>query len=382
MSVPYFASPFGRPPNGAVGAQQHELLGKRKRKRTADYPEETNDDDFASLSDETFPKVTSEVEQTTKSRSFMGTGLRQQHYSVVTSLLHRCILEKDYQRASRAWGMLLRMEFNGHPLDIRAQDRWGIGAELLLHSEMDLVNKSVHEDDSPGRFGKRPLVRDSMSIQKGLMKAKDYYERLILQFPYRKAAPDSTSSLTFYPVMFSVWIHSIQLRYKIAIQETLNQKDRNSAVSDDYANKVVEHSNTTDMLIEGQYESYQMVVQDAQKILERLNELLISPPYSDHSGLWKIQGMLYLWIDQLSDHLTFFVARSDGSGERSGSATAVQRSSPLAAEPLLPLRAQSQPEDRLYERQESAALKAREAFSRALALDGTLDTQMRGITGL
>jgi hypothetical protein len=39
-----------------------------------------------------------------------GPHLRIQHLSVLTTILHRCLLEGDIPRATRAWSLLLRME--------------------------------------------------------------------------------------------------------------------------------------------------------------------------------------------------------------------------------------------------------------------------------
>ncbi|KAL8855064.1 MAG: hypothetical protein Q9221_000261 [Calogaya cf. arnoldii] len=250
--------------------------------------------------------------------------LRQQHYTVLTSLLHRCLMEKDYMRASRAWGMLLRLETHGHPLDIRAQERWGIGAELLLHG-------NSNDDTQP-------------SLE-NLMKAKDYYERLILQYPYRKHSPDTVSSLTFYPVMFGIWIYSIQLRYKTAVQESVGRRKGNDnleakdASESEFEESFSSIASTSTAV---QIEARRIAVEQANEVVKKLGELLISPPYSDHSGLWKIQGMLYLWLSQLLDQ---------------------------------------DPKEDQQERQ-IALRKAYDAFSRTLEEGGTIDSRTREEVGL
>ncbi|KAL8833001.1 MAG: hypothetical protein Q9170_004580 [Blastenia crenularia] len=356
MAILYFASPFGQ----THSRHGHGFPHPGKRKRAADEAEKPTvseqDSDESIYSDE------SGVQAQATSRSSSGAGLRQQHYSVVTSLLHRCILEKDYQRASRAWGMMLRMEVHGHPLDIRAQDRWGIGAELLLHSE---TNVSIST-----------IPQDPRALQKGLMKAKDYYERLILQFPYRKIAPDSISSLTFYPVMFGIWIHSIQLRHKIAMQDTLPSDSAeldNANDSDDQSlpSRIVAQ-------MEGQLTVYHTVIRDANEVIDRLVELLSSPPYSDHAGLWKTQGMLYLWVSQLSDHATTLLTQPNSSDD--DPAPIVNRNSQPVGESTISLQDQRYSEENRGDRQRTIH-KAREAFSRALALGDTLDSRTMQAVG-
>ena len=55
--------------------------------------------------------------------------LHQQHMAVITTILHRSLLEKDYVRAGRVLGMILRDKTGGRSIDVRAEGRWGIGAE-------------------------------------------------------------------------------------------------------------------------------------------------------------------------------------------------------------------------------------------------------------
>ncbi|KAI4259303.1 MAG: hypothetical protein LQ352_000843 [Teloschistes flavicans] len=297
------------------------------------------------------------------SRSSTKPGLRQQHYTVLTSLLHRCILERDYGRASRAWGMLLRLETHGHPLDIRNHERWGIGAELLLHSNGDHDNQLTLEN---------------------LNKAKDYYERLILQYPYRKTAPDATSSLKFYPLMFGIWIYSIQLRYRLATQtmsRNLNRRHTTESSGDSDSDSEASQIGMTSTPFYDNDLARQITIQQARGVVERLSELLLSPPFSDHAGLWRIQGMLFVWISQLLSHDKSSGRRSGSSDDDSRSRTSATHSSSSSAEPTGPPQDNA---DLQYLRSEcqEARLKAREAFLRALALGCSVDSQTMQELGL
>ncbi|KAL9009830.1 MAG: hypothetical protein Q9173_005172 [Seirophora scorigena] len=366
MSIPYFASPFRHPHHVSVSGLQHRPRGKRKR--GVQQAEEPDAIEAGDLSPEPFQKDNPEVGVAVVSRSSFGLGMRRQHYDVLTSLLHRCILEEDYARASRAWGMLLRIELGGYPLDIRVHDRWGIGAELLLHGDSTL---SGRKNIATGRISTQNggiTIDEAKSIEKGLLKAKDYYERLILQFPYRKTSPESTSSLTFYPVLFSIWIHSIQLRYKLAREVMM----RDDELSDDADSKGDTRSGDEPLDPEAarsqfdrNFAARQSAFQDANVIIGRLEELLVSPPYSDHSGLWKIKGMLLLWTCHLVDYQMLSTNHSDSSGD----------------EPVTPPREDEYSESNVRSRPE-AILKAQEAFSRALSLGDTLNSQSRQAVGL
>ncbi|KAL8737034.1 MAG: hypothetical protein Q9181_002077 [Wetmoreana brouardii] len=305
-------------------------------------------------------------------KSASNSGLRQQHYNVLNSLLHRCILERDYVRASRAWGMLLRIEVQGHPLDVRVQERWGIGAELLLHGNGN---------------------RDSQLTMENLSRAKDYYERLILQYPYRKTAPDAMSSLQFYPVMFGIWIYTIQLHHRVGMQRnTHSPQSRSSVDSNDITNSNNEDAylSTASTQYSGGTLGRKTAVQHAKEVAERLGELLISPPFSDHPGLWRIQGMLFVWISQLLHYTseTGTERRSTTSSpqvlsdneDESNSSSGFQGSNP-SADSSKP-QGESTTAKRMEGKRQEAIDKAKEALSRAIDLGGALDTSILQEVGL
>lgn len=325
----------------------------RSNLQDSELTSDSNPDDLSTEADQS---DTDGPQAVAVSQSFTKPGLRQQHYTVLTSLLHRCILERDYARSGRAWGMLLRLETDGHPLDIRNHEQWGIGAELLLHG-------------SGNHHGRLTL--------ENLDKAKDYYERLILQYPYRKSAPDATSSLKFYPVMFGIWIYAIQLRYRLATQTVSGSPDgQRTTESASYSDSGSESSQSDVTATQGidQNSARLTTIQQARGVVERLSELLISPPFSDHSGLWRIQGMLFMWISQLLSHDESPNRSSGSSDDDSRSRTGTSHSSSSSAEPTGSLGDGADLQHVRSDCQE-ARLKAREAFSRALALGYPVDSQ-------
>ncbi|KAL8639305.1 MAG: hypothetical protein Q9228_003650 [Teloschistes exilis] len=324
----------------------------------------TSDSNPEDLSTEADQSDNDEPPAVAVSQSSTKPGLRQQHYTVLTSLLHRCILERDYARAGRAWGMLLRLETGGHPLDIRNHGRWGIGAELLLHGNGN---------------------HDGRMTLENLDKAKDYYERLILQYPYRKSAPDATSSLKFYPVMFGIWIYAIQLRHQLATQTMSGSPIRQHTTEpagyySDSGSEASQFDVTATQVINKDL-ARQTTIQQARGVVERLGELLISPPFSDHSGLWRIQGMLFMWISQLLRHDESPNRHSRSSDDDSRSRLATTHSSSSSVESTGSTEDKADLQHMRSECQQ-ARLKAREAFLRALALGCSVDSQTSQELGL
>ncbi|RAK99144.1 uncharacterized protein BO80DRAFT_410790 [Aspergillus ibericus CBS 121593] len=228
--------------------------------------------------------------------------LRLQHLAVLSSILHRCLLQKDFIRAGRAWGLILREEVGGTPVDVRAEGRWGIGAEILLRRGRqisDMTSDNMQERDAGQSAAPSSTLLFTME---GFENAKQYYERLIIQHPYRKAAPDAISSLHFYPAMFGLWIYVTQEESNVSRQRIW---DTHGAIPDDNS-----EDEDTAAELQGRASSRQKTnamiagvrkseLDQAQKIAARMDEILGSPPYSDSPELLEIRGMVSLWIADL-----------------------------------------------------------------------------------
>jgi len=204
--------------------------------------------------------------------------LRQTHLGILTTILHRCLLQGDYHRAGRAWGMVLRTQVAGKWIDVRSHGRWGIGAELLLRREGQKMSQSGSENQDPQE-------QHDIFSPEGFELARLYYQRLIIQFPHRKHLPDAADELTFYPAMFSLWIYEIVQKGKRARQR-LQEEDKDpegdsSILSEDTGNQ--------------EEDIRQEELRRSREISERLDELITSPPFDKHVGLLQIRANIALW---------------------------------------------------------------------------------------
>ncbi|OCL05504.1 hypothetical protein AOQ84DRAFT_344712 [Glonium stellatum] len=235
--------------------------------------------------------------------------LRQTHLSVLTTILHHCLLEGDYDRAGRAWGMILRSQIAGKPIDVRAHGQWGIGAEILLRRN----SKQARQSQNPRRNSREldddesPVIHEDAFSEEGFRLARDYYERLILQHPKRKIHPHSIDEGIFYPAMFSLWIYEVSERSKRA-REQLNGSDRRSGSSEDISSDDDSNSDSRNARspagtrIATAYEMMEIKNEElrkAREIAERLDHLLVSPPFDKHPDLLQLRGMVGLWIGDL-----------------------------------------------------------------------------------
>ena len=221
-------------------------------------------------------------------------GLRHRHLASVTAILQRSLLEGDYIRAGRAWGILLRAEDSGHTMDLRTNDRWGIGAEILVRQKREV--------------GTADRVASHWLGREGLEKAIAYYERLVLQYPYRKVASNATGPLDFYIAMFSLWIYSVNEQHSVELADigkAGEEVHRNGRKLDDgsESDSASASASASDMGLQISRDRERIrknALERVQEIAARLDELLASPPYIDNSRFWKLRGMVALWKSDLS----------------------------------------------------------------------------------
>lgn len=202
--------------------------------------------------------------------------LRRHHLGVLTTILHTSLLKHDFVRAGKAWGMILRTNIHGRPLDVRTHGRWGIGAEILMR-------KSSPDTNSQEMLGNATMISDQ-----GFDAAKDYYERLILQFPFQKTNPNAISSLTFYPAMFGLCIYEIQQKCNQALENVRKSSpdvDRSDSelASDPDQESAVKRSE----------------LNSAASLAARMDELMLSPPFDTYPPLLQLRGSVALWLADL-----------------------------------------------------------------------------------
>lgn len=208
--------------------------------------------------------------------------LRKTHLDVLSTVMHRCLLQGDYDRAARAWGMLLRTQVRGESIDPRNNARWGIGAELLLRPSHD------HTDIST------PL--DGPDAGKRFERARDYYERLIVQYPHRRIYPDRVDSRYFYPPLFSIWICSVVERSIHARMALEIERERTGSAS------IASEGDTT--VTSGDARARETAIHDdelaaARQICERLDQLVVSPPFDKNVPLLLLRANVGLWLSDL-----------------------------------------------------------------------------------
>lgn len=225
--------------------------------------------------------------------------LRLQHFAVLSAILHRCLLQRDYLRAGRVWGLILREEYGGNHIDVRNEGRWGIGAEILLRrgrqlSDLASASRTTEDESS------QPTASSNVCFtRQGFEDAKLYYENLIIQHPYRKVAPDAISALHFYPAMFGLWIYVTQEESKAA-QDLLHRQPAEDSSDELSGEEGYDGDDTSSKRRrKAAAEIRERELEHAQQIAARMDDILVSPPYSDSPEILELRGMVSLWIADL-----------------------------------------------------------------------------------
>ena len=303
--------------------------------------------------------ATGKVPTATAEKATSTTGLRQHHLKTMTAVLHRCLLKSDYSRAGRAWAMLLRAEHQGQSMDLRTHDRWGVGAEILMHRGSQVAQKTL---DHTGRGISNLNI--NLGIEKAsLEKAKEYYERVVLQYPFRKALPNASGAMSFSVAMFSLWIYAIKERISTALTSA-GSSDNGVDKTDAEANERFQSSSASDIEPDHNRERENIKrdgLTSAHEIAARLDGLLVSPPYSDNAKLWKLCGEISLWIADLLV-LVPTVVSSHSSNFRGFNGDLTMECSILSG-----IASGSTPRSQIHsaeQKQQIALAKAEEAFQR------------------
>jgi hypothetical protein len=229
--------------------------------------------------------------------------LRRTHLNVLSTVMHRCLQERDYDRAGRAWGMILRAQAtHGNTVDLRNHGRWSIGAEILLRRKPAGVASNDQTHDAAN-------ADVDVFTEQGFELAREYYERLIVQHPTRKQAPHAVDQRSFYPAMFSLWIQEVNEKSKRArrrnAEEARRSRSRSMSIDSVDGQRSTDDAQTREDAVQVEE------LAGAMEIAERLDDLVKSPPFDKQTSLLYLRGQIALWISDLIIGNTAATARDE-----------------------------------------------------------------------
>ena len=276
--------------------------------KSSDAPQKSQHEELAALNPPLYvPKPESEDH---------ATSLKRKHLGNVTAILHRCMLNGDWERASRAWGLLARTEINGLGIDVRQHGRWGIGAEILIRREQAKMPEVPETSARRNSDNDTSLVHDDENTastntkfaDEGFKLAREYYERLVLQYPHTPHTQHTVNAKVFYPALFNIWVYEVQARYKRLRAES--SKVRRSSSYSIASDNDSELNGSQQALVNRELLAREIA--DTTSIADRLDQLLLSPPYDISEPLLKIRGMIGLWLSDMYKSLANTSSRPSG----------------------------------------------------------------------
>ncbi|KAK6528916.1 hypothetical protein TWF694_004145 [Orbilia ellipsospora] len=182
--------------------------------------------------------------------------LQAKHMSHLNTILHLCLLRRDWKRAKRAFKLLLLSDSQTDVRNLRLKGIWKLGVEILSWEEEEITAPDNREDSSPKR---------------DYTKAVEYMNRLVIMYPHYKhyVIGKGVNATTILPILMHFEI--------FALHEKLS-----TALTSGEATVVIE------------------VIAGITAVTDRLKSLQETPPWVDMGELWKLRGQLYTWAADLS----------------------------------------------------------------------------------
>ena len=252
---------------------------------------------------------------------------REQHLSGLTVVLHRCLLQRDFGRARRALGLILRTEINGSAFDLRTGALWGVGAEILMrHNQQppaDLPKISRDSEDEEEVNDSDVLSIPEMS-RWNLEMVKRYLEGLSVQYGYHTTYPRVTSAVDFKLALMELWVYFLQNQVKRIERAPIVNPISNSnsiSISNSISNPIsnpildpildpVERNDmfiaeqADNLLTEQSYDEVANILMEVRDMLREFETLMQAPTYSNRLEYLRLYIMVIRWKGDLCRDLS------------------------------------------------------------------------------
>ncbi|KAM3436828.1 hypothetical protein MY4824_004111 [Beauveria thailandica] len=145
----------------------------------------------------------------------------RRHLAVLTRAMHQFLSQGSVAKAARAFGLALQLRPYSRPLDIRHDDLWALGAEVIMREGEEQRNES-RDSRNDSAHGEHHRGADVMrwGSAANMNKLRNYLEMLIQQYPYDHRAPKKISALHFSISLYSAEIYNIYSEHTASLSGT------------------------------------------------------------------------------------------------------------------------------------------------------------------
>ncbi len=249
----------------------------------------------------------------------------RRHLAVLTRSIHQLLGQGDVRKAARAFGLALQLRPHSRPVDIRHDNLWALGAEVIMREgeeqryEMGRNYQNLEANDNDqGQTG----VVDGFQIPlrwgsaANMNKLRAYLETLIQQYPYDHKNPKKISSLHFNISLYSCEIYNIYSEHVAGLAGASANVDDSivdeSLVDEDDAHLRLEtlvedesfHAprvRRTERAASHPKDKVRMQTRAAiQAVVARMDTLMREPPYAKHHAMLRLRATASLFMADLA----------------------------------------------------------------------------------
>ncbi|EQB43955.1 hypothetical protein CGLO_17344 [Colletotrichum gloeosporioides Cg-14] len=226
------------------------------------------------------------------------------HFRPLIRAIYAFLDKGDVVNAKRAFGILVRSSVHGRPVDIRRNNYWALGAEILMR-EGGVAAPDEGKEAEAYPAGNIPRVRE-------------YFQDLIQQYPYNFKWRRAVSAIDFWPALLSYEVYQVHTQHGASLRrlekEAEDREDdswQESSLGDSQDEMMMDDPEYKDGISRWQADSRGRRLRQARdqirlrtldglrEIAGRMDDLLEDRPYSTNPEILRLRGMVSLHIGDL-----------------------------------------------------------------------------------
>ncbi|KAG9257545.1 uncharacterized protein F5Z01DRAFT_395279 [Emericellopsis atlantica] len=223
-------------------------------------------------------------------------GQREKQVHLLIQSIHHFLDQGNVERASRAYGIVLQLQPHGTPIDVRHNDLWAIGAEILMREGETPVQVETEDEGTV----QRPRRQRRWGSARNMPKVKAYFESLIQQYPWMRIRPQAICAVDFYAAMLSCEIYNVHAEHVLGLEALYDHlaqweedmKLEGEAIDDLESAREERHLEMKDDL-------RIKTLRAVEDIQHRLRELTKDEPYKRRGIFFQLYATASLYISDL-----------------------------------------------------------------------------------
>lgn len=208
-------------------------------------------------------------------------------------------------KAARAFGVALQLRPRGSPVDLRYNNLWALGAEIIIREgeeQRQETRENVCTEDSTHTF----RIPERWGSSANMNRLKAYFEQLIQRHPYDHRAPRSVSAVDFNLAMHNCEVYNTHAEQILSLAELDAEDGLDDALPDN-----VDDIDDAEMREERRLELIEDRMKDKKDAIRRmalislraisqsLDGLMRDQPYVDSHDFLKLRATVSLYLADL-----------------------------------------------------------------------------------